>query len=487
MDKLKTLTKLRRFVLVLIALALLAWGVSDLVIRLTTCNRVCTIGNPRAFGESRVALVLGCRASGNLYFAKRIRAASALFRCGFVDTLIVSGDNHIKEYDEPSDMKSALVKAGIPEDRIVCDYAGFRTLDSVVRAKKIFGLDSLVIVSQPDHVRRAVFLARAFGCDAFGCAAEDVHGSFTVRTTIREQFAKVAAVIDACIRRSPKFLGKRVQLPSALPSTHYSYGEWQDPLSQAELTALMENESRVARGKGAASKAALMPTHAVADLSHPQTFLRYQFGSTISLGDYPWSKYQCAYTVEGITRKYHPLKFLTSPYFSFDYATLECAPVSRRLYRIMLLARSIDGGARLEFGKSPEATLAEAQTILSDLERRLGIKLQDLRFFKQNWPYHPGHKMSQAWSGAIPDCYLCSEAEWKMARHAFAYSRTIVGDYSISLKVSQVYYDERTITLTITDLAEKANAEMEFEREFLKVHSRKKLRCYLPGDNDEYE
>ena len=89
-----------------------------------------------------------------------------------MEALIVSGGNHVKGYDEPSDMKRALIAAGVPEDRIVCDYAGFRTLDSVVRAKTIFGLDSFLVVSQDFHVRRAVFLGRCWGLD--------VHGVLTV-------------------------------------------------------------------------------------------------------------------------------------------------------------------------------------------------------------------------------------------------------------------------------------------------------------------
>ena len=69
-------------------------------------------------------------------------------RANKVDCLIVSGDNHVKGYDEPSDMKESLAKAGVPTDRIICDYAGFRTLDMVVRAKKVFGLDSFIIEQQ---------------------------------------------------------------------------------------------------------------------------------------------------------------------------------------------------------------------------------------------------------------------------------------------------------------------------------------------------
>lgn len=197
---------------------LVAWGGSAIAICVASDGRVFDSSSLDKVPHSRVAVVLGCRKvlpSGfkNLYFTRRIAAAATLYKAGKVDCLIVSGDNHIKEYDEASDMKASLVEAGVPADRIVCDYAGFRTLDSVVRAKKVFGLDSFIVVSQEDHVRRAVFTARGFGCDAYGYAAQSVKGRRSVKTTIREQFAKVAAVLDVILRRKPKFLGPRELLP----------------------------------------------------------------------------------------------------------------------------------------------------------------------------------------------------------------------------------------------------------------------------------
>ena len=155
-----------------------------------------------------------------------------------MDFLIVSGDNHLKEYDEASDMKDSLVEAGVPADLIVCDYAGFRTLDSVVRAKKVFGLNSFIIVSQGDHVRRAVFTARGFGCDAYGYAAQDVRMRHSIKTPIREQFAKVAAVLDVILRRGPKFLGPRERLPDKTTSS----------ISQESPRAQLASLDALARG-----------------------------------------------------------------------------------------------------------------------------------------------------------------------------------------------------------------------------------------------
>ena len=210
--------KLVRLVLWGIVASLLAWRGAALAIRLASNGRVFDSESIAALPRLRAGVVLGCRKMfpnglPNLYFTRRIAAAAELYKAGKVDCLIVSGDNHVKTYDEASDMKSSLVEAGVPEAQIVCDYAGFRTLDTVLRAKKVFGLYSFVIVSQSDHVRRAVFTARGFGCDAYGYAAQDVNGRYSIKTTIREPLAKIAAVLDVILRRGPKFLGPREPLP----------------------------------------------------------------------------------------------------------------------------------------------------------------------------------------------------------------------------------------------------------------------------------
>ena len=172
----------------------------------------------------RAALVLGCvrelpNGRPNQYFRLRVKAAVELFQAGRVEHLLVSGDNHRRGYDEPSDLKEALMAAGVPEDRVTCDYAGFRTLDSVVRAKEVFGLDSFVVVSQPFHNERAIFLARAKGIDAVGFNAGDVAGRDSLRTRLREHLARVAALLDVWVwHRQPRFLGPRVELGSQTAS-----------------------------------------------------------------------------------------------------------------------------------------------------------------------------------------------------------------------------------------------------------------------------
>jgi len=166
-----------------------------------------------------VALVLGCARTlrdgrPNQFFLNRMAAARDLYQAGKVQYILVSGDNHIAGYDEPTDMKESLVALGVPEDRIYCDYAGFSTLDSVVRAQQVFGQQGYVIVSQDFHNQRAIFIARHHGIDAVGfdAAAVDSYNGF--RTNCREQLARVKAVLDVyLLRAGPKFGGPAVTIP----------------------------------------------------------------------------------------------------------------------------------------------------------------------------------------------------------------------------------------------------------------------------------
>ena len=168
---------------------------------------------------NRVSLLLGTNPLNRLgrpnsYFTNRIRTAAALYNAGKTDYIIVSGDNHIATYDEPTAMRDALVAIGVPEERIVPDYAGFRTLDSVVRAKEVFGCDSLTIISQADHNARALYIARANGIDAVAIAAPLRAGRrVRIRLAIREWLARDKMILDLLLGKQPHFLGKRITIP----------------------------------------------------------------------------------------------------------------------------------------------------------------------------------------------------------------------------------------------------------------------------------
>jgi len=165
-----------------------------------------------------VGLVLGTskrlvNGAPNPYLYNRLYAARTLYLRGKVKYLLLSGDNHSKFYNEPMDMKKLLVKMGVPEEAIVLDYAGFRTLDSVVRCKKVFGQEQFTIISQPFHNKRAIYLARNFGAEAIAFNAKDVSLPIGFKVQAREILARVKAVIDLHITNAqPKFLGAQIQI-----------------------------------------------------------------------------------------------------------------------------------------------------------------------------------------------------------------------------------------------------------------------------------
>lgn len=170
--------------------------------------------------ELTVALVLGCSPTvggrPNLFYVYRMEAAARLYQSGKVRALIVSGDNGSKQYDEPTEMKEDLVRRGVPADAVYCDYAGFRTLDSIVRAERIFGQRRFMVVSQRFHNERAVFLARRHGLDAEAFDAGDVVGSSGLMTHLREYLARVQAVLDVTLLRTkPRFEGPPVRITQA--------------------------------------------------------------------------------------------------------------------------------------------------------------------------------------------------------------------------------------------------------------------------------
>lgn len=167
---------------------------------------------------NNVGLVLGTsqqlkNGTTNWHFRARIFAAAELYRTGKVKHLLLSGDNHVKTYDEPTDMKNALLALGVPESAMTLDYAGFRTLDSVIRAKKIFGQQKLTIITDDFHTARAVFIARHEGVEAIAFSSGHIPLAKSFRSRMRECGARVLAVTDVCVlHRQPKFLGDKIKI-----------------------------------------------------------------------------------------------------------------------------------------------------------------------------------------------------------------------------------------------------------------------------------
>lgn len=168
--------------------------------------------------QTTVGLLFGTtdRVNGNEnpYFRYRIDAAVRVWKAGKLKTLIVSGDNRSRYYNEPEKMKQDLVERGIPANRIVCDYAGLRTFDSVVRAKEIFGVTSILVISQRFQNERAIYIARANGIEAQGFNAQDVESHLGLKTKVREIGARVKMWLDVnFLDTRPIHLGGKIKLP----------------------------------------------------------------------------------------------------------------------------------------------------------------------------------------------------------------------------------------------------------------------------------
>jgi len=168
---------------------------------------------------NEVGLVLGTSSqlSGgyeNPFFAGRITAAAELYRAGKVHHFILSGDNSSARHDEPADMRRAIIEQGVPESATTLDDAGFRTLDSFARARKVFDVSRLTIVTDDFHAARSILLARHFGIDAQVYCSKPVPIKWSAKTRLREVGARCKALLDLFVLRTrPHFLGERITLP----------------------------------------------------------------------------------------------------------------------------------------------------------------------------------------------------------------------------------------------------------------------------------
>lgn len=201
--------------IILLLLLVFIWACNYWVEK-STANQV--YNNIDKLPQNDVALVLGTSkytSNGyqNPYFYYRIEAAAKLYLTKKVKHILVSGDNRFKNYNEPKQMQEALEKRGIPTSAITLDYAGFRTLDSVVRSKEVFGQKRITIVSQKFHNHRALFIANRRNINAVAYNAHDIDLRFGLKTMLREYLARCKAVLDIILlNKQPKFLGKKINI-----------------------------------------------------------------------------------------------------------------------------------------------------------------------------------------------------------------------------------------------------------------------------------
>ncbi len=166
-----------------------------------------------------VALVLGTSSKlsngeKNPFFENRISAAAQLYKSGKIVHFILSGDNlSSRYYNEPAEMQKALVKRGVPHKAITLDLAGLRTLDSIVRSKEIFGQEKILIITQPFHSYRALFISDFYNIDAMALGAKEPQNEISLKMKVREYLARTRAVFDLYVlNTAPQHLGKKEPL-----------------------------------------------------------------------------------------------------------------------------------------------------------------------------------------------------------------------------------------------------------------------------------
>lgn len=189
------------------------WSVFGVVVAVLLCNWIVVLTTRHkvffdiaSLPSNDVGLVLGtskyvAKGKENLFFKYRMEASALLFKEGKVKYLILSGNKEAETYDEPRAMKQALTKLGIPEDVMLLDTAGYRTYDSVVRCREIYGQDRVTVISQNFHNARALYLAEHEGLNAVGFAAQDVPNGYSLKTLLREYLARPKAMLDVYVIR----------------------------------------------------------------------------------------------------------------------------------------------------------------------------------------------------------------------------------------------------------------------------------------------
>lgn len=206
---------LRNTIVIVLFLLVSTVGLTNYIVNKSTVGQLYSDIN--AIPRNKVGLLLGTakykdkgRQIVNPYYMNRIDAAVALYMAGKIDYIIVSGDNSTAYYNEPALMKEDLIAKGVPEARIYTDFAGFRTLDSILRCRDIFGEDHITIISQSFHNQRALYIANhkhvtaiAFNAASGGSLWDEIS---------REKLARVKMVFDLVLNTQAKYYGDTIKI-----------------------------------------------------------------------------------------------------------------------------------------------------------------------------------------------------------------------------------------------------------------------------------
>lgn len=207
---LKLFPKGKNFALLVFGLASLLFAINSVSIYLKVRREAFPLYQAvNQVPQMPVAIVFGAGV-GTVVLSDRVQTAVSLYKSGKVKKILMTGDNGHAEYDEPRAMRLLAMASGIPSQDITCDYAGFRTYDSLYRALNVFDVRNAILVSQAFHLPRAMYIARELGLSVVGIdASRHSYGIEQCFYELREIAAIETAWLDLLIQRKPRFLGKK--------------------------------------------------------------------------------------------------------------------------------------------------------------------------------------------------------------------------------------------------------------------------------------
>lgn len=213
---LRFLKAVRKIIFYLLGVTLVAVFLCNVVVIYSTSDSLYTDIDQLPVND--VGLVLGTSdrltsGDSNPFFQQRIEVAVMLYNTGKIKSFIVSGDNRTKYYNEPLKMKNALMKAGVPEKAINMDFAGLRTLDSMIRSKLVFGQHRLTVITQSFHSYRAMFIGQFYGIDVASLKTNPLTEYISLKVKLREILARTIAVWDLYVaKKGPRHLGDKIDI-----------------------------------------------------------------------------------------------------------------------------------------------------------------------------------------------------------------------------------------------------------------------------------
>ncbi|MBQ9610182.1 MAG: YdcF family protein [Lachnospiraceae bacterium] len=217
MKKIKKIFKYICIIIGIIILAVVVFTVGiNVYVRLSTKNRIIDVDEAEELTNVDCIIVLGASVKNgdtpSLMLSDRLDRAIEAYNAGVAKKIIMSGDHGSKYYNEVQVMKDYAISKGVPSEDIFMDHAGFSTYDTMYRAKEIFGAKKVVIITQRYHLYRSIYVAKMFGMDAYGIAAEDVRYHGQTKRDIREIVAVNKDFIWSLFKFKPTFLGEKIPL-----------------------------------------------------------------------------------------------------------------------------------------------------------------------------------------------------------------------------------------------------------------------------------